>query len=335
VFALAGVHRLVFLDVETTGLGVGGALAFLVGVGFFNANEQFEVRQWFLRDPAEEYAMLEMLLEVLQSAAGLVTFNGRNFDVPILASRYLLARRPVPLNSLPNLDLLPPARRLWRRRLPSCALKALEADVLGVRRSHADVPGYLIPSLYQEYLRTGDAREMVRVLYHNEVDILSMAVLGAAICRTATRPADPSLPADDRLSLARWHLSQQRYGDCEVAYRSVIGEAVDLQTRYEALYGLTNLLKLLGRRHEAVPLWVDLANLKVDTFAHEELAKHYEWHVVDLPLALFWTEAGIALAEAWRPSPYRSQTLNALYHRRERLRSKLARKPEGGQNSGS
>lgn len=324
VFSLTDIRHFVFLDVETTGLGIGGSLAFLVGAGFFNTNGQFEIRQWFLRDPAEEQAMLEVLLETLQSAAGLVTFNGRNFDVPILASRCILARRPARLNSLPNLDLLPPARRLWRRRLPSCALKALEADVLGVRRSHADVPGYLIPTLYQDYLRTGDAHEMVRVLYHNEMDILSMVVLGAVIRRAVKQPADPSLPVDDRISLARWYLSQQMYNHCEAAYRSVLDEADDLQTRYEALYGLANLLKSLGRRHEAVPLWIDLADLKVDTFAHEELAKHYEWHVVDLSLALFWTEAGIALAETWRPSLRRTQTLSALYHRRQRLKSKLA-----------
>ncbi len=324
VFGLADIRRLIFLDIETTGLGIGGALAFLVGVGFFNADGQFEIRQWFLRDPAEEHAMLELLLETLRLAAGLVTFNGRNFDVPILTSRCVLARKPAPLSSLPNLDLLPPARRLWRRRLYSCALRVLEAEVLGVKRPQADVPGYLIPSLYQDYLRTGDAREMARVLHHNEIDILSMVVLGAAVSKAAMRPADPSLPADDRIGLARWYFNQRMYSQCEAAYRSVINETVDLQTRYEALYGLASLLKSLGRRHEAVPLWVSLADLRIDTLAHEELAKYYEWHMVDLPLALSWTEAGISLAETWRPGPRRVQTLSALYHRRQRLRNKLA-----------
>ena len=55
-FADVSLDHFLFLDTETTGLG-GGALAFEVGVGFF-ADDAFVIRQYFLRDPAEESAML-------------------------------------------------------------------------------------------------------------------------------------------------------------------------------------------------------------------------------------------------------------------------------------
>jgi uncharacterized protein YprB with RNaseH-like and TPR domain len=158
--ALAGVNlqRACFLDTETTGLSGGaGTMAFMVGLGYFDETG-FRLRQYFLRDPGDEPPMVEALAEILPQFEALVSFNGRGFDVPILENRFILARIPPPTTGMSHLDLLPPARRLWRYSLPSCALTALERDVLGVMREQDDVPGGLIPYLYRDYLRTGDAR---------------------------------------------------------------------------------------------------------------------------------------------------------------------------------
>jgi hypothetical protein len=315
-------RQLIFLDTETTGLG-GGAFAFLVGIGYFNEDAAFEVRQFFLRDPSEEPAMLAMLQDHLPPGSALVTFNGRTFDVPLLAGRFVMVRRPSPVAALPNLDLLHPARRLWRRRLESCALSALESAVLGLQRTQQDVPGSVIPYLYRQYLQTHDAGDMVRVLYHNEMDLLSMVALGITLAHAFERPAAPGLPVADRLSLARWYGSRGLLAEAEAAYRAATDEAGDAQARHDALVGLATLLKGAQRRAEAVPLWEFLADLKHDTLGHVELAKHYEWHARDLPHALRWTEAGISLAEAWRPGWRRTAALRDLAHRRERLLRKL------------
>ncbi len=317
-------RHFVFLDVETTGLGTTGSLPFLVGIGFFSDEGSFAIQQFFLRDPAEEPAMLRLLLELFTASSSLVTFNGRSFDVPLLSSRFILNRTPSRIHAMPNLDLLPPARSLWRRRLSSCALSSLEIDVLGLHRTQEDIPGYLIPHLYQEYLQTGDASEMKRVFYHNEQDILSMVALGVTLSQAFERPAATVLPIDDRLSLARWHERLGLREQCEMTYRIALDEAPDAETRYDTLSGLAFLLKRADRRREAIPLWEDLADLKVDTQGHEELAKHYEWHDIDLPRALRWTEAGIALAQSWRPGLRRTETLAALEHRRARLLRKIA-----------
>jgi uncharacterized protein YprB with RNaseH-like and TPR domain len=312
----------IFLDTETTGLG-GGALAFLVGIGFFNAAGYFEVHQFFLREPAEERAMLILLGELIPPTCGLVTFNGRAFDVPLLNDRFIRARMRHPLPTLPNFDLLLPARRLWRRRLPSCSLGSLEIHILGRRRDQADVPGYLIPALYRDYLHTGDASEMRGVFYHNEQDILSMVTLGAVICNTFAQPQAPTLPIDDRLSLARWYHNRGLIDEAEAAYRVTLDDAPDAEARYDALSGLAHLLKRAERRDEALPLWAFLADLKLDTLGHEELAKHYEWQTTNLNTALEWTELGISLAESWRPGRRRTTALVSLNHRRKRLLRKL------------
>ncbi|MEJ2148139.1 MAG: ribonuclease H-like domain-containing protein [Chloroflexota bacterium] len=312
----------IFLDTETTGLG-GGALAFMVGIGFFNAAGYFEIHQFFLRNPGEERAMLILLRELIPPTSGLVTFNGQAFDVPLLNDRFIRARMRHPLPTLPNFDLLPPARRLWRRRLPSCSLGSLETHILGRQRDQADVPGYLIPALYREYLNTGDARAMQGVFYHNQQDLLSMVTLGALICNTFAQPKT-TLPNEDRLSLARWYHNRDLMAESEAAYRAALDDAPDAQARYDALYGLAYLLKRSERRDEALPLWAFLADLKLDTVGHEELAKHYEWQAVNLKTALEWTELGIDLAESWRPGLRRTTALASLRHRRERLLRKLS-----------
>jgi uncharacterized protein YprB with RNaseH-like and TPR domain len=188
--ALASVdlRQVCFLDTETTGLSGGaGTMAFVVGLGFF-AEDGFRVRQYFLRDPGDEPAMIEAVAELLPEFEALVSFNGRAFDVPILENRFILARIPPPMAGVPHLDLLHPARRLYHYRLASCALGSLERGVLGVLRAQDDVPGGVIPYLYRDYLRTGDARDMKRVLYHNTVDILSLVTLAARVCRAFANP---------------------------------------------------------------------------------------------------------------------------------------------------
>jgi uncharacterized protein YprB with RNaseH-like and TPR domain len=320
------VRKFVFLDTETTGLGGAATLPFMVGMGFFNPSGGFEIHQLFLRSPSEEPALLEFVHDMLWPDGGLVTFNGRSFDVPLLLNRCILTRRSTFLGSLPNLDLLPPARRLWQRRLPSCALGALEKSVLAIKRTGADVPGWLIPTLYQQYLQTGDAREMARVFYHNKQDILSMVVLGVRLASTFGQPDIAVLDADDGLSLARWYEGQGMLAECESAYRGILDLSVETACRQEALTGLARLLKRVERRADALPLWELLADLKQDTVGHEELAKHYEWHEHNLEQAIEWTQRGINLAEAWRPGLQRTEALRALNHRHERLSRKLANK---------
>jgi hypothetical protein len=117
--------RLLYLDTETTGLAGGtGTYAFLIGVGFFDG-ETFEVRQYFMRDLDEEPALLAALDPLLRDVDGLVTYNGTGFDLPLLETRFVLARRRWPEAAF-HLDLLPAARRLWSARLPDCRLGTVE-----------------------------------------------------------------------------------------------------------------------------------------------------------------------------------------------------------------
>ena len=140
-----------FFDLETTGLSGGaGTVPFLVGCGSFE-NGAFHTRQFFLHGFAAERALLDAVTELLADVPLLVTYNGRTFDVPVMETRWLFHRMPVPIEGVPHLDMLPPSRRLWRDAADaaesSCRLVSLEALICGVFRV-GDVPGFEIPQRY-------------------------------------------------------------------------------------------------------------------------------------------------------------------------------------------
>jgi uncharacterized protein YprB with RNaseH-like and TPR domain len=337
-FAQVDLRHAVFLDTETTGLSGGtGTLAFLVGIGTFepegrraNRGLSFHLRQFFLRDPDEEAAMLAALTDAMQECEALITFNGRGFDVPILQTRYTLARlRPAWL-TLPHLDLLPAARRVWRERLASCALSSLELNVLGVRRTQDDVPGYVIPQMYVNYLSTGDATEMLRVMYHNRLDVLSMVTLAARLCQMFADPLGDELhdPAD-LVSLGKWYDDLGLSEQAERALRAVLQLETSADWQAAALTRLGFLLKRRERRSEALQVWEQLAHSHTtDVTAHIELAKYHEWHSGDLVQAIAWTLAAQDAARAWPPGPARDAALAELEHRLQRVtgKSKAKRK---------
>jgi uncharacterized protein YprB with RNaseH-like and TPR domain len=323
--ANVGLDRVAFVDTETTGLAGGtGTYAFLVGVGVFEQG-RFTIYQFFMRDYHEEPAQLHALGELLDGLDAVVSFNGKAFDLPLLETRFIMARQPPRLTDAPHLDLLPVARRLWKYRLDSCALSSLETEVLGVRRAQADVPGWLIPSLYVEYTRSGDAREITRVFYHNAQDILSLVTLAARQGKLLTMPlpADDEVPGEDLYGLGRLLHDVGQLDRAGAAYTQAAQSCRSASICEMAKRDLAYLLKRQGQRREALPWWQQLAEMSGAVYACEELAKHYEWRDEDLAQAIAWTQQGIALAEAWPPGSKRRHALADLTHRLERLSRKI------------
>ena len=167
--------RLLFLDTETTGLhGGSGTLAFLIGLGWFS-KEHFHVEQLMLSNPGQETSQLEKLCEHLEGCSAIVTFNGKRFDWPLLLNRFVLNRIKPPDISH-HIDLLYPARTIFRPRLGSVRLVNLEKHVMGFERID-DVDGSEIPARFWEFVRTHDSSVADPVLKHNVFDILAMAAL--------------------------------------------------------------------------------------------------------------------------------------------------------------
>jgi uncharacterized protein len=173
--ALASQHLLCF-DTETTGLAGGtGTRAFMIGAADWHEGA-LRVRQLTIATTAAEAAMLDAFRTWLTPDTILVSYNGKCYDAPLLATRYRLARRANPLAGLMHVDLLYPSRRHWRGVYENCRLATIERQVLRVLRED-DLPGSEAPAAWLSYLRGGSAHTLRRVLAHNHQDVVSLARL--------------------------------------------------------------------------------------------------------------------------------------------------------------
>lgn len=162
----------IFMDLESTGLA--GTPLFLIGTMTWEG-AGLVVRQFFARDYSEEAAVISHFLQAARGKKLLISFNGKAFDVPYIRVRAAATGLPFRLDA-DHLDLLHVCRRTWRDVLPDCRLQTLESHVCG-RVRHSDIPGSEIPEAYHQYVRTGNAVEMVEVLEHNRQDLLTLADL--------------------------------------------------------------------------------------------------------------------------------------------------------------
>ena len=195
------LRRPLFLDTETTGLSGGtGTVAFLVGLAWRDGQD-LRLVQYFLNDFNQESALLWAVGQCIREAGVLVSYNGRSFDWPLLQTRLVMRRADPAWPSPPHLDLLTLARRIFKPRLPDCALQTIEQAVLDLHRAD-DLPGTLIPGRYFAWLRQGDASVLEPVFSHNRQDVLSMAVLLARF-ETLLRSSDDLDPLD-RFGRARF-----------------------------------------------------------------------------------------------------------------------------------
>jgi hypothetical protein len=195
------LQRPLFLDTETTGLSGGtGTVAFLIGLACRDVGG-LRVVQFFLCDFNQEDALLWAVGQYVQHAGVLVSYNGRTFDWPLLQTRLVMRRVDPVWPSPPHLDLLTLARRIFKPRLPDCALQTVEQAVLDLHRSE-DLPGSLIPGRYLAWLRDRDVGILEPVFTHNRQDVLSMALLLARFERvlSGTEELDPL----DRFGRARF-----------------------------------------------------------------------------------------------------------------------------------
>ena len=163
---------IIFMDVESTGLG--NSPLFLIGIMIWTGNA-FEIQQFFARNYAEEAAVISFFLEACAQKKLLITFNGKSFDFPYIRARAATTGVPFAIDPY-HLDMLHVCRRIWKDRLPNCKLQTLETFICK-RRRQGDIPGSEIPDAYHEYVRSDDAWQMVDVLKHNLLDLLTMADL--------------------------------------------------------------------------------------------------------------------------------------------------------------
>ena len=241
------------LDIESLGLRGSGVMAFLVALGV-QRGEVLECEQFLLVDPGEEAAMLSAIAQRIRSHRLWLTYNGRSFDIPVLAARCTINRLD-PAGMEPRLhgDLLGPVRRLFRDRLGACTLRHAEMSLLNHHRVD-DVPGCEAPGRYRAWLGGARAPVLAGVVEHNLQDIVSTVVVAARLAAHVGGERVSPAHAADAYHLAR-HLERQGVADAaEVELRATVAAGIDPWAR-RAAHRLAVALQRRGAMDEALEIW--------------------------------------------------------------------------------
>lgn len=314
-------ERALFLDTETTGLSHGaGTVAFLVGAGYIRRGVM-TVEQFFMRDYSDEPELLYRLKALMEQFDCVVTFNGKTFDMPLLASRFIMNR----LKDYPdlfNLDLLPPSRRAWRLRIESCRLANIEEKILGIER-HNDIPGSEVPQRYFEYLKTGEMSLVDDIISHNRQDIFSLAHLMVCLCEVYARPEKQKSQLD-LYSLGKALEKQGESGRARELYRlsAIPKKAATISSlRADGIAGqanarLAHLSLRAGDIETAIATYNQmLMRRQMGIMPHVALAKIYEHRTKDYKGALRHTREAMKMC--------RPDEISALKKREGRILEKM------------
>ncbi|MCU0277003.1 MAG: ribonuclease H-like domain-containing protein [Acidobacteria bacterium] len=323
-FAGLDPRRVVFFDSETTGLAGGtGTVAFMLGFGFFS-DLAFQVRIFVLLDLDREADFLEAVARFLAEGnfSAAVTYNGKAFDFPLLETRYILKRQRFPLQGLPHLDFLFPARTIWRNTFDSRKLGFLGEMLLGLSRED-DVDGSDIPALYFSFLRSRAFSLIEPVVEHNAMDLVGLA---AVVLLGVLYLDDYSLTGDGGEIFGLGRLCE-RAGLLEKA-EAFYKVAREASARDDVCTLATRRLSILLKKKkffsEALELWQQLAASR-DPQAQRELSVHFEHRERDFALALSYVEKAIAGGGL---TPARQQEMEKRLQRLQRKIAKLEEKEE-------
>ncbi|MFC4411324.1 ribonuclease H-like domain-containing protein [Chungangia koreensis] len=294
-FHLTDDEEIVFFDTETTGLKGTGTLIFLIG--FLRVREEaVELVQYVLADPANEAAFL-FETDLWKKPMTLVSYNGKSFDWPQIETRWTLNRNELPkLKEHRHVDLLVGTRRMWKDEMERFKLTKVEEEKLGFHRK-GDIPGHLAPVIYMDAVKSGNPELLMKVLKHNEWDILSLLTL--FIQSTSLLLSEPeNESAVTYTNIGKW------YADLKVNSKGkdlflYVTESFSNDTSY-AFYYLGYQLKREKRYKEAaVSFQHSLEGLvgrkKID--AYIELSKIYEHQFKDFLEASRAAESANELAE--------------------------------------
>jgi uncharacterized protein YprB with RNaseH-like and TPR domain len=203
---LATNDHIMFLDIETTGLGHRHKIV-LIGLVCIQKNKPTRVIQVFNDDYQSEKQMLIYLLDLIdqEQTDYFISYNGNAFDFPFINARleyYHIRRR---LNKKLNLDLLRVARRHKKSLgITQLNLKNIETHLM-IKREDT-ISGKESITLYFEYVSSkAKALEYV-ILKHNYDDIINMIPLCNLLKYEGDNPFIKPIQVFNH-HLQRWYIS--------------------------------------------------------------------------------------------------------------------------------
>lgn len=283
-FKLEKNERILFFDTETTGLSGTGAYIFLAGL-LEKKQGGFEMIQYVMPDPSNEAAFLYETGLWKSEDPIIFSYNGKSFDWPQLTSRWTMHRKELPkLKPLRQIDLFHGTKRIWKNELARMKLSTIEEEKLGFSRE-GDVPGFLIPAIYLDAVKSGYPEALEKVLLHNELDILSLVSLYVLSSDLLMEDLE-SETFGAYTNIGKWYADLKQF-DQSAAYLEHVTAERGASSAL-ARYLLAIQRKRSGQYEEALKLFKEAApNLRgsVEVEAWLHAAKLYEHQVKDLEQA--------------------------------------------------
>lgn len=315
-------ETLVFFDTETTGLKGAGTYIFLLGFLTQRA-EDFLLTQYVLADPAHEAALL-FESKLWQRPATIVSYNGKSFDWPQLHVRWTMHQHTIPRLQEPRqIDLLHSSKRLWKNDLAQMKLKKVEEEKLQFVREN-DIPGHLAPIIYMDAIKSGEPSALMKVLKHNEWDLLSLVTLYIHSTATLFEETEESVTA--YTNVGKWYGDLKAHARSEEVLQHVTTSYAAYET-VEAHYYLGLQLKKRRSFSDALTSFLEgrkADNVRISLHSYEEAAKIYEHVDKDMNKALQTTEAALQRLQLDRTLPPRSHA--AIQARLEKRKHRLLKK---------
>lgn len=323
------IKDILFIDTETTGLAGGtGTYAFMIGLGFLNG-QQFQTVQLFMPGFGDEPALLSVLGDYISKYKYLVSFNGKTFDIPLLQTRHQMVGIKDPFANKPHVDLLHPSRAIWKKRLSSCSLQSIESHIFNFVRED-DIPGEMIPEIYFNFVRKGDASLIGKVFFHNELDVVSMMTLINVVGSVFDNPDSNHFNEPIEQLCVGKYLANKGFINDSLAYCARAKDTPNKKMRDEASFTLGSLYKKLGDIDGAIFHYGDIEQNGAQKInALIEQAKHFEHKAKDLQKALEFTTKAIDLireVEMLEGGLLTNDAKTALIHRQDRLLKKIDKK---------
>ncbi|MEG0439801.1 MAG: ribonuclease H-like domain-containing protein [Solibacillus sp.] len=329
-YALSFDETLVFFDTETTGLKGAGTHIFLLG--FLEVQEdEFVLTQYVLADPSNEAAFL-FESKLWQRNVTMITYNGKSFDWPQLEVRWTLNKQHIPkLKIQRQVDLLHSTKRLWKDDLQQMKLTQVEQDKLGFHRQ-GDIPGHLAPIIYFDAVKSGNATTLMKVLTHNEWDLLSLITLYIHSTKLLLDEVGQE-SATTYTNIGKWFgdLRQKKTG---TEILTAVTEQFSQEEAGFAHYYLAFELKRNGDYELATKAFqtaLPALPMKKQVQAYEQLAMLYEHQLKDYKRASIYAEAGLVVVKRifYAKDSQQLRQLHNWHKRLNRLEEKISKVANG------
>ncbi len=168
-------EKILWLDIETTGLSPKNACIYMIGCVYFR-DGKYQTVQFMADDVDEEEQVIYEFFNFASFFSVLITYNGNAFDIPFLSYRCAFYDMPYRFDGFTGIDLY---KRLRAYQgiftLPDLKQKTVE-ELMGISRTD-DRSGHELIGIYAEYTVHPEEDLLHLLLQHNHDDITGLLKL--------------------------------------------------------------------------------------------------------------------------------------------------------------